>query len=77
LKAVKSKNSDLSIDEVEVKDIKDKSATVAAKSGSTVYTGSVSVTFTTTPVDTTKPLTADLTDRWTWWYYRIIKKQQF
>ncbi len=61
LKAVKSKNSDLSIDEVEVKDIKDKSATVAAKSGSTVYTGSVSVTFTTTPVDTTKPLTADLT----------------
>jgi aspartate carbamoyltransferase regulatory subunit len=61
LKAVKSKNGDLSIDEVEVKDIKDKSATVAAKSGSTVYTGSVSVTFTTTPVDTTKPLTADLT----------------
>jgi preprotein translocase subunit YajC len=62
LKAVKSKNSDLSIDEVEVKDIKDKSATVAAKSGSTVYTGSVNVTFTTTPVDTTKPLTEDITD---------------
>jgi preprotein translocase subunit YajC len=62
LNAVKSKNSGLNIDEVEVKDIKDESATVAAKSGSTVYTGSVNVTFTTTPVDTTKPLTEDITD---------------
>jgi thiazolylpeptide-type bacteriocin precursor len=62
LNAVKSKNSEFNIDEVEIKDITDKSATVAAKSGSTVYTGSVTVTFTTTPVDTTKPLTDDLTD---------------
>jgi hypothetical protein len=62
LNAVKSKNSGLNTDEVEIKDIKDKSATVAAKSGSTVYTGSVNVTFTTTPVDTTKPLTEDITD---------------
>jgi preprotein translocase subunit YajC len=62
LNAVKSKNSGLNIDEVEVKDIKDESATVAAKSGSTVYTGSVNVTFTTTPEVTTKPLTDDLTD---------------
>jgi 5S rRNA maturation endonuclease (ribonuclease M5) len=62
LNAVKSKNSGLNIDEVEIKDIKDKSATVATKSSSTVYTGSVNVTFTTTPDVTTKPLTDDLTE---------------
>jgi preprotein translocase subunit YajC len=60
--AVKKANSELNVNEVEIKNITEESATVAAKSGSTIYSGSVTVTFSTTPVNTTKPLTDDLTE---------------
>jgi preprotein translocase subunit YajC len=60
--AVKKANSELNVNEVEIKNITEESATVAAKSGSTIYSGSVTVTFSTTPVNTTKPLVDDLTD---------------
>jgi hypothetical protein len=60
--AVKKANSELNVNEVEIKNITEESATVAAKSGSTIYSGSVTVTFSITPVNTTKPLVDDLTD---------------
>jgi preprotein translocase subunit YajC len=60
--AVKKANSELNVNEVEIKNITEENATVAAKSGSTIYSGSVTVTFSTTPVNTTKPLTDDLTE---------------
>jgi antitoxin (DNA-binding transcriptional repressor) of toxin-antitoxin stability system len=60
--AVKQANSELNVNEVEIKNITEESATVAAKSGSTIYSGSVTVAFSITPVNTTKPLTDDLTE---------------